>query len=171
MATVSTSSSSSQAQLLPSTSSVTITLSSESQPPIPSTNSAPAISNSLSTPATSSSSTPSEDCILPSTSDTVENLSTEIQPSVPLLDTSPTTSTSQPSISKGVNKNSKRRRNYMKEQKSDIEKKMSPHKPKNSYAHYTSENEDIIVDEDEHFNQILKFGFSHLITPTKYQKK
>ncbi|GFS74866.1 uncharacterized protein TNCV_1395541 [Trichonephila clavipes] len=54
MPTISTSSSSTQAQLLPSTSSVTITLSSESQPPIPLTNSAPAISTSLSTPATSS---------------------------------------------------------------------------------------------------------------------
>ncbi|GFX84638.1 hypothetical protein TNCV_724461 [Trichonephila clavipes] len=72
-------------QLLPSTSSVTITLSSESQPPIPLTNSAPAISTSLSTPETSSSSTPS--VILPSTSDRMKNLSTEIQPPVPLLDT------------------------------------------------------------------------------------
>ncbi|GFX40985.1 hypothetical protein TNCV_2216831 [Trichonephila clavipes] len=55
MPTVSTSSSSTQAQLLPSTTSVTITLSSESKPPIPLTNSVPVISTSLSAPATSSS--------------------------------------------------------------------------------------------------------------------
>ncbi|GFU92426.1 hypothetical protein TNCV_1495711 [Trichonephila clavipes] len=72
---------------------------------------------------------PSEDFILPPTSDRVENLSTEIQPPVPLLDTSPTTSSIQPSFSKVVNKNSKRRRKRMKERKPDIEIKMSPHKP------------------------------------------
>ncbi|GFU48265.1 hypothetical protein TNCV_4626811 [Trichonephila clavipes] len=52
MPTDSTSSSSTQTQLLPSTSFVTITLSSESQLPIPLTKTAPAMSNSLSIPAT-----------------------------------------------------------------------------------------------------------------------
>ncbi|GFS65257.1 hypothetical protein TNCV_2451021 [Trichonephila clavipes] len=126
----------------------------------------------LSTPTTTSSSTPS--VILPSTSDRVENLSTEIQPPVPLLDTSPTLSSSQPSIPKVVNKSSKRRRKRTKEQKPDIEINMSPHKPNKSYAHYTSEDEDMIVydvEEDEHFRHIIKTGYSHLITPSKYQKK
>ncbi|GFY27080.1 uncharacterized protein TNCV_2067011 [Trichonephila clavipes] len=170
--TVSTSSSSTQAQLLSSASSVTITLSSESQPPIPLTNSTPAMSISLSTPATSSSSTPS--VILPSTSDRVENLSVEIQPPVPLLDISPTTSSSQPPISKVVNKNSIRMGKRTKELKPDIEIKMSPHKPNKSYVHYTSEDMDMIVhdvEEDEHFKHIIKTGYSHLITASKYQKK
>ncbi|GFX11957.1 hypothetical protein TNCV_2997411 [Trichonephila clavipes] len=172
MPTVSTSSSSTQAQLLPSTSSVTITLSSESQPPFPLTNSAPVISTSLSTPATSSSSPPS--VILPSISDRVKNLSTKIHPPVPLLDTSPTTFSSQPSISKVVNKNSKRRRKRTKELKPDIEIKMSPHKLNKSCVHYTSEDEDMIVynvEEDEPFKNIIKDGYSHFITPTKYVKK
>ncbi|GFX76031.1 uncharacterized protein TNCV_3718021 [Trichonephila clavipes] len=129
---------------------------------IPLTNSAPAISISLSTPATSSSSTPS--VILSSTSDRVGNLSTEIQPPVPLLDTSLTTSPGQPSIPKVV-KNSKRRRKRTKEQKPDIEVKMSPLKPNKSYVHYTSEDEDMIVydvKEDEHFKHI-KTGYIYIL--------
>ncbi|GFT99286.1 hypothetical protein TNCV_3161851 [Trichonephila clavipes] len=140
---VTKSSASTQAQLLPSTSSVTGTLSSESQPPIPLTNSALAMSNCLSTPATSSSSTPS--VILPSTPDGVENLSAQIQPSVPLLDISPTSSPSPPSMSKVVNKNYKLRTKHTKEQKPQIEIKISPLEPKKSYVHYTSEDEDMIV--------------------------
>ncbi|GFU14978.1 uncharacterized protein TNCV_795471 [Trichonephila clavipes] len=54
---VTKSSTSTQAQLLPSTSSVTVTLSSESQPPIPLTDTTSAISNSSSISAASSSST------------------------------------------------------------------------------------------------------------------
>ncbi|GFW96585.1 integrase catalytic domain-containing protein [Trichonephila clavipes] len=99
---------------------------------------------------------------------------TEIQPPVPLLDTSPTTSSIQSSFSKVVNKNSKRRRKRMKERKPDIEIKMSPHKPNKSYIHYTSEDEDMIVydvEEDDHFKHITKDGCSHLMTPSKYQKK
>ncbi|GFV53163.1 hypothetical protein TNCV_3705341 [Trichonephila clavipes] len=103
----------------------------------------------------------------------IEWKSTEIQVSVPLLDISSTTSFSQPSISKVVNKNYKRRRKRMKEQKPDIEIKMSPHKPNKSYVHYTSEDEDMIVYdvEDEHFKHHLDTGYSHLITSRKYQKK
>ncbi|GFX54875.1 uncharacterized protein TNCV_3317921 [Trichonephila clavipes] len=117
---------------------------------------------------------PSEDFILPSTSDRVENLSTEILPPVPLFETSPTTSSSQPSFLKVVNKNSKRRRKRMKEQKSDIEIKMSPHKPNKIYVHYTSEDEGTIVfdvKEDESFKHIIQDRYSHFMTPSKYKKK
>ncbi|GFW57072.1 uncharacterized protein TNCV_1116001 [Trichonephila clavipes] len=151
---VTKSSASTQAQLLPSTSSVTGTLSSESQPPIPLTNSALSMSNCLSTPATSSSSTPF--VILPSTPDGVENLSAQIQPSVPLLDISPTSSPSPPSMSKVVNRNYKLRTKRTKKQKPQIEIKISPLEPKKSYVHYTSEDEDMIVYdvEEEHFNPL-----------------
>ncbi|GFW90152.1 hypothetical protein TNCV_1789731 [Trichonephila clavipes] len=156
-------------QLFPSESLIVPTIPCESQPPILNYNAS--TDNSLHTLVPT---LPSEDFILPSTSDRVENLSTEIQPPVPLLDTSPTTSSSQPSILKVVNKNSKHRRNCTKEQKSNIEIKMSPHKPNKSYVHCTSKDEDVIVydvEEEDHFKHIIKTGYLHLITPSRYQKK
>ncbi|GFS67525.1 hypothetical protein TNCV_1419961 [Trichonephila clavipes] len=155
-------------QLFPSASPIIPSIPCESQPPI--LNSNDSTDNSLHT----SVPTLSSDFILPSTSDRVENLSTEIQPPVPLLDTSPTTSSNQPSFLKVVNKNSKRRRKRIKEQKSVIEIKISSHKPNKSYAHYTSEDEDMIVydvEEDESLKHIIQDGYSHFMTPSKYKKK
>ncbi|GFW69329.1 uncharacterized protein TNCV_486781 [Trichonephila clavipes] len=111
------------------------------------------------------------DLLCSSETEILEGLSDQ---GVTQLDTSPTTSSSQPPISKVVNKNSKRRRKHTKELKPDIEIKMSPHKPNKSYVQYTSEDEDMTVydvEDDEHFKHIIKTGYSHLITPRKYQKK
>ncbi|GFW90141.1 uncharacterized protein TNCV_1789631 [Trichonephila clavipes] len=130
----------SRVQLFPFESLIVPTIPCESQPPILNYNAS--TDNILHTLVPT---LPSEDFILPSTSDRVENLSTEIQPPVPLLDTSPTTSSSQPSILKDVNKNSKRSRKRTKKLKPDIEIKMSPLKPKKSYVHCTSKDEDMIV--------------------------
>ncbi|GFW15178.1 hypothetical protein TNCV_173251 [Trichonephila clavipes] len=76
-----------QAHLLLPTSSATVPSLSESQPPIPLMDTAPAISNSLSTSAASSS---SNQTLSPSTSPMFTALSTVTSPSVP----EPTTSTS-----------------------------------------------------------------------------
>ncbi|GFU67234.1 hypothetical protein TNCV_5009361 [Trichonephila clavipes] len=84
MPTVSTSSSSTQAQLLPSTSYVTVTLSSESQPPTPLTETVPAITDSLSIPAASSSFTVSMITLLPE---------------CPVLETTTTTTNTMPATS------------------------------------------------------------------------
>ncbi|GFY64117.1 hypothetical protein TNIN_60091 [Trichonephila inaurata madagascariensis] len=77
--------------------------------------------------------------------------------------------------SKKSKQNSKNRKRRAKEQKADIEIKMTPYTPKKSYVHHTSEDEDMIVydiDEDgrEQFKHI-RGGYMHIITPTKYQKK
>ncbi|GFX99995.1 uncharacterized protein TNCV_1340941 [Trichonephila clavipes] len=166
---VASTSSSTQVQLFSSASPIIPSIPCESQPPILNSNASTDNSSHTWVPTL-----PSEDFILPSTSDRVENLSTEIQPPVPLLDTSPTTSSSQPFFLKVVNKNSKRKRKRMKEQKSDIEIKMSPHKPNKSYVHYISEDEDMIVydvEEDESLKHIIQDGYSHFMTPSKYKKK
>ncbi|GFX20598.1 hypothetical protein TNCV_4269301 [Trichonephila clavipes] len=41
-------------------------------------------------------------------------------------------------------------KSVQKKKKAEIEIKMTPHTPSKSYVHHTSEDEDMIVDEDEH---------------------
>ncbi|GFX94720.1 uncharacterized protein TNCV_4799971 [Trichonephila clavipes] len=173
--TVSTSSSSTQAHLLRSTSTI-----SNSQPPIPKipisndlpSNTIPSTSailptiqkeallpipiltstttssagNSLNT---SSSSLKTNTRLFPTTSNKFVALSTEIQPSVSLSESEATASNNEPSntfnISKRLKRNSKNRKRRAKEQKAEIEVKMTNHTPKNSYIHYDSEEEDMII--------------------------
>ncbi|GFY09243.1 uncharacterized protein TNCV_2991611 [Trichonephila clavipes] len=163
MPTVSTSSSSTQAQLLPSTSSARL---------IAPISAAAAPDNSLNT---STSSLSTETCSAPITSNKFSALSTEVHPSVPLPESA---SNSKPSniceISQGVKQNSKNRRKHAKVQKPEIEIKRSPHNPNKSYVHYTSEDEDMIVydvEEDEKFKETIKYDYLHLMTPNKYKKK
>ncbi|GFT42709.1 hypothetical protein TNCV_4129631 [Trichonephila clavipes] len=173
--TISTSSSSTQAHLLRSTSTI-----SKSQPPIPKipiSNDLPSFTipstsailptihkedllpipiltstttssagNSLNT---SSSSLKTDTRLFPTTSNKFAALSTEIQPSVSLSESEATASNNEPSntsnITKRLKRNSKNRKRRAKEQKAEIEVKTTPHTPKKSYIHYDSEEEDMII--------------------------
>ncbi|GFW64596.1 putative RNA-directed DNA polymerase from transposon BS [Trichonephila clavipes] len=130
------SSTSTQAQLLPSTSSVIVTSSSNSQPPIPLKNTAPSTVNNLSTSAASSSSTIS--------------MSTSLSAS-PLQNTT-TTSNTMLSTSQDAKQTSKPRKKKRPPTitstsiKPKIEIKMTPHKPrKPAPVEYTTDEEDMIV--------------------------
>ncbi|GFX29622.1 uncharacterized protein TNCV_4776941 [Trichonephila clavipes] len=134
------SSTSTQAQLLPSTSSVIVTSSSKSQPPIPLKNNAPTTSNNLSTSAASSSSTISMSTPLPAS---------------PFLQNTTTTSNTILSTSQDAKQTSKPRK------KPNIEIKMTPHKPrKPAPVEYTTDEEDMIVydveEEVEKTKSIIK---------------
>ncbi|GFX01444.1 hypothetical protein TNCV_1864181 [Trichonephila clavipes] len=135
--TITKSSNSTQAHLLPSTSSVTVTLSPESQPPIPLTDTAPALSNSLSISAASSSSTVS--------------MSTPLQ-ACPILETTTTTSNTIPATSQDAKTTSKPRRKKRPPKKTSdtikpkIEIKTAPHKPRKlAPGEYTTDEEDMVV--------------------------
>ncbi|GFU07543.1 uncharacterized protein TNCV_2225221 [Trichonephila clavipes] len=128
-------SSSTQAELLHSTSSTEATVS-ELQPPIPvssdvlsTTNNAAAPDNSLNTSTLSSS---AETCPVPTTS----NKFAALQPSVPLSESATTTPNSELSntskVPQNVKQNSKNRRKRTKAQKAEIEIKMAKHKPRKS---------------------------------------
>ncbi|GFX25467.1 uncharacterized protein TNCV_1998681 [Trichonephila clavipes] len=174
VSTVSTSSSSTQAHLLPSTSALIPTIQSKSLLPIPiPTTTSP--SNNLNTSASSLSTE-----VLPvfAITNKFAALSTEVQPSVSLSESAAPTfnnehfNTSQ--IPKRLKQNSKNRKKRVKEQKAEIEIKLTPHTPNKSYVHHTSEDEDMIVydvEEDEGIKNFIKDGYSHFITPTKYLKK
>ncbi|GFY05411.1 uncharacterized protein TNCV_961071 [Trichonephila clavipes] len=109
MSAVSTSSSSTQAHLLPSSSSVITSIQSESQLSIPISSTTTSPDNSLNTPATSLS---TEIRLFTTTSNKFAALSTENQPSVPLLESAGTTSNSEHSnaskIPKSVKQNFKK---------------------------------------------------------------
>ncbi|GFT03222.1 hypothetical protein TNCV_3610801 [Trichonephila clavipes] len=55
----------------------------------------------------------------------------------------------------------------------EIEIKMTPHTPKNSSVHYTSEDEDIIiyVVDESLMDWNMQSGFKKFLTPTKNGKK
>ncbi|GFV38904.1 hypothetical protein TNCV_192721 [Trichonephila clavipes] len=92
MSEVCTSSSSTQAHLLPSMSSVILTIQSQSQLHVPI--STTTLDNSLNTSATSLS---VETSLFPTTDNKFAALSTKVQPSVPLPESAATTSNSEPS--------------------------------------------------------------------------
>ncbi|GFU36023.1 putative RNA-directed DNA polymerase from transposon BS [Trichonephila clavipes] len=132
---VTKSSTSTQAQLLPSTSSVIVTSSSESPPSIPFMDTAAATSNSLSTSTASSSSTLS--------------MSTPL-PACPVLETTTTTSSTIPATSQDAKETSKPRRkirppkNTSDTIKPKIEIKMAPRKPrKPARTEYTTDEDSI----------------------------
>ncbi|GFX63625.1 uncharacterized protein TNCV_2005541 [Trichonephila clavipes] len=153
VSTVSTSSSSTQAHLIPSTSSVIPTVQNQSHLLIPICTTA-TLDNSLNTSASSLS---TETRLFATTSNKFSPLSTEIQPSVPLSQSAATTSNSEPSdtskIPKSVKQNSRNRRKGSKVQKPEIEIKMAPYKPRKSApTEYTTDDEDILmydVEEEE----------------------
>ncbi|GFV81696.1 hypothetical protein TNCV_1703521 [Trichonephila clavipes] len=126
---VTKSSTSTQAQLLPSTSSVTVTLSSESQPPISVIDTAPTISNNLFISTSSSSSS-----------------------ACPVLETATTTSNTITATSQVAKETSKPRRkkrppkNTSNAIKPKIEIKVALQKPRKSApTEYTADEEDMIV--------------------------
>ncbi|GFU46510.1 uncharacterized protein TNCV_413981 [Trichonephila clavipes] len=172
--TISTSSSSTQAHLLRSTSTI-----SKSQPPIPKipiSNDLPSFTipstsailptihkedllpipiltstttssagNSLNT---SSSSLKTDTRLFPTTSNKFAALSTEIQPSVSLSESEATASNNEPSntsnITKRLKRNSKNRKGVQKNKRQKLKLKR-PLTPKKSYIHYDSEEEDMII--------------------------
>ncbi|GFS55649.1 uncharacterized protein TNCV_131631 [Trichonephila clavipes] len=126
---VNKSSTSTQAELLPSTSSVTVTSPSRSQPPNSVIDTVPIASDNLSISAASSSST-----------------------SWSVLETTTTTSNTIPTISQDTNQTSKPRRkkrppkNQSNTIKPKIEIKMAPHRPRKSApTEYTTDEEDMTV--------------------------
>ncbi|GFX57327.1 hypothetical protein TNCV_3914901 [Trichonephila clavipes] len=118
-----------QAQLLPSTSSVTVTSPSKSQPPTSVTDTAPTTSNNLSISAASFSSTACH--VLETTTITSNTISTTSQDA---------NQTSKPRRKKSPPKNQS---NTIKRK---LEIKMAPHKPRKSApTEYTTDEEDMIV--------------------------
>ncbi|GFU58766.1 uncharacterized protein TNCV_3089071 [Trichonephila clavipes] len=100
-------------------------------------------------------------------------LSTEVQPSISLSESVAPTSNNEhfntSQIPKRLKQNSKNRKRRVKEQKAEIEIKLTSYTPKKSYVHHTSEDEDMIVydvEEDESFKEFIKNGYSHFITTT-----
>ncbi|GFS89387.1 uncharacterized protein TNCV_1809281 [Trichonephila clavipes] len=140
---VSTSSSTIQANLLPSASSITPTTQIESRLPEPFSASAAASDNILNTSVSSSS---AETCPVPTTS----NKFAALQPSVPLSESATTAPNSELSntskVPQNVKQNSKNRRKRSKAQKAEIEIKMAKHKPRKSGpTEYTTDDEDMIM--------------------------
>ncbi|GFT33526.1 RNA-directed DNA polymerase from mobile element jockey [Trichonephila clavipes] len=126
---VTKSSTTTQANLLPSTSSATVTTSSVSQPSISVIDTAPTTSNNLSISAASSSSS-----------------------ACPILETTTTTSNTITATCQDAKETSKLRRkkrppkNTSNAIKPKIEIKMAPHKPrKSAHTEYTTNEEDMIV--------------------------
>ncbi|GFU74958.1 endoribonuclease Dicer [Trichonephila clavipes] len=144
---ISTSSYTIQANILPSASSIKPTTQFESLLPEP-ISSAAAPDNSLNTSASSLSAENRN----PTTSNKFAALSTEIQPLVPLPESVPTTSNSEhsnaPEIPQCVKRNSRNRRKRPKVQKAEIEIKMAPHRPRKSApTELTTDDEDMITYE------------------------
>ncbi|GFS55660.1 uncharacterized protein TNCV_131721 [Trichonephila clavipes] len=128
---------------IPSTSAILPTIQSETLLPIPIPTTTTSTSNNLNTSASSLSTE-----ILPvfTTANKFAALLTEVQPSVSL--SGPTSNnenfnTSQ--IPNRLKQNSKNRKRRVIEQKAEIEIKLTPHTPKKSYVHHTSEDENMIM--------------------------
>ncbi|GFS59939.1 uncharacterized protein TNCV_3957351 [Trichonephila clavipes] len=133
---VSTSSSTTQANLLPSATSIKPTTQIQSWLLGPISASTP--ENSLNT---STSSLSTETCPAPTTS----NKFAALQPSEPLLE-SATTSNSELSKTSKIPQNAKNRRKRTKAQKAEIEIKMAKHKPRKSGpTELTTDDEDMIM--------------------------
>ncbi|GFV35405.1 uncharacterized protein TNCV_3204371 [Trichonephila clavipes] len=146
---VNKSSASTQEQLLPSKSSVTVTSPSNSQPPNFVIHTVPTASDNLSISAASSSST-----------------------ACSVLETTTTTSNTIPTTSQDANQTSKPRRekrppkNQSNTVKPKIEIKMAPHRPRKSApTEYTTDEEDItydVEDEPELNSKCFKYEWFHL---------
>ncbi|GFX87678.1 uncharacterized protein TNCV_2465711 [Trichonephila clavipes] len=139
MPAVSTSSSSAQAHLLPSTSAEIPTIQSKSLLPIPIPTTAP--NNNLNTYASSLE--------IETRPLTTSNKFTALQPSIPLSESATTTPNSELSntskVPQIVKQNSKNRKRT-KAQKAEIEIKMAKHKPRKSGPiAYTTDDEDMIM--------------------------
>ncbi|GFX24736.1 putative RNA-directed DNA polymerase from transposon BS [Trichonephila clavipes] len=68
-------------------------------------------------------------------------------------------------IPKRLKQNSKNRKMHVKEQKAEIEIKLTLQTPKKSYVHHTSEDEDMIVyniEEDENFKEFINDGYTRI---------
>ncbi|GFY20584.1 uncharacterized protein TNCV_1118181 [Trichonephila clavipes] len=162
VSTVSTSSSSTQENLLPSPSAIIPTIQSESllKIPIPTTTTTTSPGNNLKTSVlsleteTRSLRTPNE----------FSALSTEIQPLVTLPESVPTTFNSEyfnvPKIPHCVKRNSRSRRKRPKVQKPEIEIKMTPHRPRKSApTKYATDEEDISMTwRRRNLSQILRIN-------------
>ncbi|GFW23311.1 uncharacterized protein TNCV_3804101 [Trichonephila clavipes] len=176
---VSTSSYTTQANILPSASSMKPTTQFESRLHEPISSAAAAAAAPDSSLNTSASSLSAETC----------PLTTEIQPLVPLPESVPTTSNSEhsnaPEIPQCVKRNSRNRRKRPKVQKAEIEIKMAPHRPRKSApTELTTDDEDMItydVEEEElEPDPVGKFpikedplnfpkGCLRLLTPSRYR--
>ncbi|GFS96213.1 hypothetical protein TNCV_1141801 [Trichonephila clavipes] len=127
---VTKSSTSTQAQLLPSTSSVTVTSPSKSLPPNSVLDTIPTASDNLSISTASSSSTA---CSVPETTTTTSN-------------TIPTTSQDTNQTSKPCRKKRPSPKTQSNSMKPKIEIKMAPHRPRKSApTEYTTDEEDMII--------------------------
>ncbi|GFW97862.1 uncharacterized protein TNCV_1426251 [Trichonephila clavipes] len=180
---VSTSSSTTQANLLPSASSIKPTTQIESRLPEPISVSAAAPDNSL---ITSTSSSSAETFPVPTTS----NKFAALQPSVPLSESATTTPNSELSNAsktpQNVKQNSKNRRKRPKAQKAEIEIKMAKDKPRKSGpTELTTDDEDMIMydvqAEELEPNPEDKFAmqecfvnntseYMRALTPTRFRK-
>ncbi|GFW49192.1 hypothetical protein TNCV_3057021 [Trichonephila clavipes] len=155
LSNVSTSSSSTQENLLPSPSAIIPTIQSKSllKIPIPTTTTTISPGNNLNT-SVSSLETETRSLTTPNKFDA---LSTEIQPLGPLPESVPTTPNREhstaPEIPQCVKRNSRNRRKRPKVQKPEIEIKMAPHRPRKSApTEYATDEEDMItydVEEEE----------------------
>ncbi|GFY13369.1 hypothetical protein TNCV_2336331 [Trichonephila clavipes] len=183
VSTVSTSSSSTQENLLPSRSAIILTIQSESllKIPIPTTTTTTSPGDNLNT---SVSSLETETCSL-TAPDKFNALSTETLP-----ESVPTTSNSEhsnaPEIPQYVKRNSRNRRKHPKVQKPEIEIKMAPHRPRKSApTEYATDEKDMItydVEEEElDPDPTVKFalkesptsyskGYLRALTPTRFRK-
>ncbi|GFV44867.1 uncharacterized protein TNCV_1340751 [Trichonephila clavipes] len=138
VAAINKSSTSTQAELVPSTSSVTVASPSKSQPPNSIIDTAPTTSNSLSISAASSSST-----------------------ACSVLETTTTISNTIPTTSQDANQTSKPRRkkrppkNQSNTIKPKIEIKTAPHRPRKSGpTEYTTDEEDMIIYDVEEESEL-----------------
>ncbi|GFX62126.1 RNA-directed DNA polymerase from mobile element jockey [Trichonephila clavipes] len=165
------SSTSTQAELVPSTSSVTVASPSKSPPPNSVIDTAPTTSNSLSTSAASSSSTA---CSVLETTTTTSTVSTENLP-VSVLNDSNNDHSNAAEDQQIVKRKSRNRRKRSKIPKSDIEIKRVPHSYRNATpTEITTDDEDMITYdvEEEELEQdpfILPEGYLRALTPSRYR--
>ncbi|GFU05706.1 uncharacterized protein TNCV_1005011 [Trichonephila clavipes] len=165
------SSTSTQAELVPSTSSVTVASPSKSLPPNSVIDTAPTTSNSLSISAASSSSTA---CSVLETTTTTSTVSTENLP-VSVLNDSNNDHSNAAEAQQIVKRKSRNRRKRSKIPKPDIEIKRVPHSYRNATpTEITTDDEDMITYdvEEEELEQdpfILPEGYLRALTPSRYR--
>ncbi|GFT42143.1 hypothetical protein TNCV_1669261 [Trichonephila clavipes] len=145
------------AQIFPSTSSVTVKLSSESQPPIPLTDTVPTTSNSLSMSAASSSSTACQHVLFfPTTSNSLSmSAASSSSTACPVLEAAVTASGAIPATSQDTKQRSKTRgrkrppKNRFNNIKPEMEIEMAPCEPKKlAPVEYTTDKDMIIYDAE-----------------------
>ncbi|GFU38158.1 hypothetical protein TNCV_4328521 [Trichonephila clavipes] len=165
------SSTSAQAELVPSTSSVTVASPSKSPPPTSVIDTAPTTSNSLSISAASSSSTA---CSVLETTTTTSTVSPENLP-VSVHNDSNSDHSNAAEAQQFVKRKSRNRRKRPKVQKPDIEIKRVPHRSRNATpTDITTDDENMITYdvEEEELEQdpfILPKGYLRALTPSRYR--